>query len=420
MTEKQPQKIEVNATPEQTEASHSSDLESQMGGRAVRDIEVRTESDDSAEIIDRLTRENSELMAENTELRLRAESVSARLDRLEEQFDELLSLLGKIVNDKETPVDSEVVDDPVDEEPSVDDESWPEEEEPDADDEGAGTEIEESPDDVYDDHVEEAIGLELAEPEAGDEPEFAEPEAPEPEAPEPTPEPETPEPEVPEAEVPEPEAPEPEAPEEAPVDPEVQAGFRRAIAKYKEKFSPAYWAAKWTIMRQESRNRLEINEDMTPAEQQKIINRRRLNKVLGASVWVVGVVGVSYAASKGLDFLTDSLDATPIASTPELGNVDFDFSQLTGGDAQPVTTEDLAGLGGEYVLMPGFDIPSGGGGERLMESLGVDSSKWYDIAEDLYQQFPDSFYKEGGDVRISNPGALPNEVQQFIIGRLGL
>ena len=359
MTEKQPQKIEVNATPEQTEASHSSDLESQMGGRAVRDIEVRTESDDSAEIIDRLTRENSELMAENTELRLRAESVSARLDRLEEQFDELLSLLGKIVNDKETPVDSEV----------------------------------------------------------GDEPEFAEPEAPEPE---PTPEPETPEPAVPEPEVPEPEAPEPEAPEEAPVDPEVQAGFRRAIAKYKEKFSPAYWAAKWTIMRQESRNRLEINEDMTPAEQQKIINRRRLNKVLGASVWVVGVVGVSYAASKGLDFLTDSLDATPIASTPELGNVDFDFSQLAGGDAQPVTTEDIAGLGGEYVLIPGFDIPSGGGGERLMESLGVDSSKWYDIAEDLYQQFPDSFYKEGGDVRISNPGALPNEVQQFIIGRLGL
>ncbi len=70
MTEKQPQKIEVNATPEQTEASHSSDLESQMGGRAVRDIEVRTESDDSAEIIARLAQENSELMAENTELRL--------------------------------------------------------------------------------------------------------------------------------------------------------------------------------------------------------------------------------------------------------------------------------------------------------------------------------------------------------------
>jgi len=63
---------------------------------------------------------------------------------------------------------------------------------------------------------------------------------------------------------------------------------------------------------------------------------------------------------------------------------------------------------------PAFNIPDGGKGLDLFRDLGLGVDKWNANAQDLANRFPDSFYREGNDVRLMESGMLPAEVRQYI------
>jgi hypothetical protein len=71
-------------------------------------------------------------------------------------------------------------------------------------------------------------------------------------------------------------------------------------------------------------------------------------------------------------------------------------------------------------LDPNFVIESGEGGIHFFQSLGLSEADWYSVAGELRDNFPNEFYTEGYDVRLSQPGQLSIEAQQFIKTRFGL
>lgn len=65
-------------------------------------------------------------------------------------------------------------------------------------------------------------------------------------------------------------------------------------------------------------------------------------------------------------------------------------------------------------------IPPNGTGEGLMNMLGVDPARWYDIGPALLANFPNVFYGDPNAPRIANPGELPDPVKDYLINVLGL
>lgn len=64
---------------------------------------------------------------------------------------------------------------------------------------------------------------------------------------------------------------------------------------------------------------------------------------------------------------------------------------------------------------PAFNIPKGGTGLELFETLNLNADVWNANAPTLLEKFPGDFYSEHGDVRIANEGWLSTEARQFIL-----
>lgn len=191
----------------------------------------------------------------------------------------------------------------------------------------------------------------------------------------------------------------------------------------RDMFTPTYWAAKWTTNLTKLRESGEITSTMTIEEKEKILSRKRRNKILA-------VAAGAAAAGLGAFLLYKGLDGS---STSEVGAVDLgDLNVPDGSVESPATNElNMSDLYDNTVEVPekpeaseaaiefqpdvGYDVPKGSGGESLFSRLGIDGREWYDIQFDLLDKFPDSFYRmDDGNVGISQPGMLPQEVQEYI------
>ena len=71
---------------------------------------------------------------------------------------------------------------------------------------------------------------------------------------------------------------------------------------------------------------------------------------------------------------------------------------------------------------PDFYVGSGEGGIEMFQSLGLNESNWYEVHQELLQNFPNDFYSmDGGtEVGMSHPGQLSIEAQQFIKAKFSL
>lgn len=191
----------------------------------------------------------------------------------------------------------------------------------------------------------------------------------------------------------------------------------------RDMFTPTYWAAKWTTNLTKLRESGEITSTMPIEEKEKILSRKRRNKILA-------VAAGAAAAGLGAFLLYKGLDGS---STSEVGAVDLgDLNVPDGSVESPATNElNMSDLYDNTVEVPekpeaseaaiefqpdvGYDVPKGSGGESLFSRLGIDGREWYDIQFDLLDKFPDSFYRmDDGNVGISQPGMLPQEVQEYI------
>lgn len=180
----------------------------------------------------------------------------------------------------------------------------------------------------------------------------------------------------------------------------------------KKFFGIDYYAAQWTMMLQRSRESGQVSEDMTQEQVNEVLERKRRNQLLGMITVAVATGLVAYVAMKG-----GTVDGNAVA-----GGVSPD----TIPDVTPGITDQLPGvesvgevpLGPELsveALNPGYEIPSGTGGEALFQRLGLEPRGWYQYQDDLLTRFPDSFYRmDSGNVGIAQSGWLPNEVQTYI------
>jgi hypothetical protein len=168
-----------------------------------------------------------------------------------------------------------------------------------------------------------------------------------------------------------------------------------------------------------------IDKGMSSDEIEAQKNRNRRNGLLGlGAIIVVGVAG-AVAQRYGVDLNTDmfanlspdTLDtsAATEAASPilegEIGHADG------AGDIDPSTlTMNSGDLGPEAVNIenPAYNIPEGGTGLGLFHDLGFSDDQWRQHADELANRFPQSFYREGSDVRLVNSGTLPVEVRQAI------
>jgi len=70
---------------------------------------------------------------------------------------------------------------------------------------------------------------------------------------------------------------------------------------------------------------------------------------------------------------------------------------------------------------PNFVIDSGEGGIHFFQDLGLTESNWYEVQNELLQNYPNDFYSMGdGNVGLAHPGQLSLEAQQFIKARFSL
>jgi len=108
----------------------------------------------------------------------------------------------------------------------------------------------------------------------------------------------------------------------------------------------------------------------------------------------------------------ESFSAAP---QPEIGHADGGAG-FGGADLDATPDAPVEGLQALNISVdhPAYDIPKGGGGIQLFESLGLSEDKWNEHAQELADLFPDSFEYEGTDVRIKQPGLLALNVREKI------
>ncbi len=165
----------------------------------------------------------------------------------------------------------------------------------------------------------------------------------------------------------------------------------------------------WRKRRAEKRNR--SNEELA--------GRKKAVAVLGAFA-VLAAGATLFAINSGGEDGRDGSDRDPDRQEQAEGDNsgDNDGDGVEGGGEGSGDGNPEAGLE-QYV--DAFNIPDGGGGERLMNELGVSVSEWYGMEDELLNKFPNDFYRmNDGHVGIARPGSLPTEVQQFIADRTSL
>lgn len=205
---------------------------------------------------------------------------------------------------------------------------------------------------------------------------------------------------------------------------------RTKLQRIKEKFSPYYWGSRFAVMKMKLSEAYTVDESASEKEKKEALEKKRRHKIIGTAAIVAAGALTIWAIKQGIDS-AGLADASPDAGglaggleggeAPSVENLNVVGSDLGLGEFEasngPEITPEYVDSGIEYT---GFDISPGVGGIEMMQDLGLTERDWYSVAEELQKLFPDEFYREGTDIRISKPGPLSDGVQQFIKSRFSL
>lgn len=125
----------------------------------------------------------------------------------------------------------------------------------------------------------------------------------------------------------------------------------------------------------------------------------------------------------GLNAEAQPAEVIPDSDTGGAEGAADEGEQATEEELPPNTNEDARWSeqeAAELLPDPSFVIENGEGGIHFFQRIGLSEAQWYSVAGELLNQFPGDFYAYGNDVRLSHPGQLSLEAQEFIKGRFGL
>jgi hypothetical protein len=178
-----------------------------------------------------------------------------------------------------------------------------------------------------------------------------------------------------------------------------------------------------------------VTEEMTADERQEQRSKNRRNNRLGGAAIIAGgaaVAGLSIWAGVSIHEHVSGAASAPLPETgvgvdsaqPHLG-VDSQAAQEAAAQAAAEAAAQAQAQAhaealAQAIQNPAYEIPSGGGGIELFESLRLNKDIWDAHAGELVSRFPTEFYRtESGGVGIMNPGWLSEDARRFIEGLKG-
>ncbi len=174
----------------------------------------------------------------------------------------------------------------------------------------------------------------------------------------------------------------------------------------REMLGMKYWEKRWHN-RQKQRDQVldhDVVETDTPEKAEA--KRKRGRYILLAGAAAVAAL----AAGTLVGNVVKSHDAQEAEPTGVLQTPHFTESTVpVEAEVPPVEAPEVA------IPPEVFNIPSGGGGEELFETAGIDPRVWYNNEATLLAQFPNDFYlMNDGHVGIAHPGMLSQGAQDYI------
>lgn len=204
----------------------------------------------------------------------------------------------------------------------------------------------------------------------------------------------------------------------------VKSWWGEKVAFAKVAFDPRMWAHAWH-MRQDSFIERGVKDTMTDDEKEKKRNNNR-------AIWMYGHFGVvlaaGIAAGMGIHQAIDNANAQTVGLTDGVGELPQPVTEsdpvvlgtatgsINGETAQPEVVEpevapvEAPAFGPEY-----FKIPPGGGGEALMNRLGIPAEEWYKHQAEWAAKYPNELYQmSSGNYGFTRPGTLSAAFQADI------
>jgi len=191
----------------------------------------------------------------------------------------------------------------------------------------------------------------------------------------------------------------------------VKDWFGKNKEAHKDKFSTAYWAARFSTA-WNSMLDYRTNEDMSDAEIDRIRNINRKSFIIGsAAIGVLGLIGLGVSINESIN-----ADTAPVGNADGLGALAPDPNSLEATAAANAAAEAAQHAAeAEAATTALFDIPRGQGGLELFKNLGIDPSQWAANAPNFPSMFPNDFVAmDGGGVGIKHSGWISPEAQEFI------
>ena len=191
----------------------------------------------------------------------------------------------------------------------------------------------------------------------------------------------------------------------------VKDWFGKNKEAHKDKFSTAYWAARFSTT-WNSMLDYRTNESMEEAEIDRIRNVNRKSFIIGsAALAAIGLIGLGVSINESVN-----ADNVPVGNADGLGALAPDPNSLEATAAANAAAEAAQHAAeAEAATTALFDIPRGQGGLELFKNLGIDPSQWAANAPNFPSMFPNDFVAmDGGGVGIKHSGWISPEAQTFI------
>ena len=229
-------------------------------------------------------------------------------------------------------------------------------------------------------------------------------------------------------------------PEKEPEEKGIKKWWNKVRAGFYKLGGAAFWAQEWARGARSSILEYGIDDSLSDEEKERKRKRNRVAASITGGAIAVALIGGAWAlgsnivdevnsASSGggspnpdtagwLGFEQENIDAfdspTSVGFAVDSGAVGGESIDHSGPRILPVEGSPDVEVLEPTSAYPEVTVQSGDGGEVLLSRYGIDSAKWYDIAERLYNEFPSHFYKEGTDVRLMGAGPLPQGAQDII------
>lgn len=214
---------------------------------------------------------------------------------------------------------------------------------------------------------------------------------------------------------------EPEEGERSRVD-RIKDWFKNERKKHQEVGGKAYWAH-WGPRIKHNVLHVGVKEGMTDEEIEKKMKRNRIAAIAGVSLLAAGAVaGIAYGIGHAINANEATGGDIPTGG-PKGGNggessMSQEMRDLLGQTEADAAAEAAAQQAAEHAAQLGEvfnNIPSGMGGEQLMNAIQIDPSQWYANENTWLAQFPNDLYRmDDGHVGLAHSGQLSQGFQDAL------